>query len=92
MSLILDHNLRKTRQIANAFQPLVDHRMRFLRGEGPTVRFVAYRPDDAMSTGDDKIELLLDEGWPGGSHAAHDGRPPPRTGFAAGVLQCLVLG
>jgi hypothetical protein len=63
VSLILDHNLRKTRQIANAFQPLVDHRMRFLRGEGPTVRFVAFRPDDAMSIGDDQIELLLDEGW-----------------------------
>ena len=33
--LILDHNLRNTRQIANAFQPLVDHPMRFLGGEGP---------------------------------------------------------
>lgn len=32
--LILDHNLRNTRQIANAFQPLVDHPMRFLGGEG----------------------------------------------------------
>ena len=33
--LILDHNVRNTRQIANAFQPLVDHPMRFLGGEGP---------------------------------------------------------
>ena len=60
VSLILDHNLRKTRQIATAFQPLVDHPMRFLGGEGPAVRFVACRPDDAMSIGDDQIELLLD--------------------------------
>ena len=60
VSLILDHNLRKTRQIATAFQPLVDHPMRFLEGEGPAVRFVACRPHDAMSIGDDQIELLLD--------------------------------
>ena len=42
--LILDHNLRNTRQIANAFQPLVDHPMRFLGGDGPAVTFVAVRP------------------------------------------------
>ena len=41
VSLILDHNLRKTRQIATGFQPLVDHPMRFLGGGGPAVRFVA---------------------------------------------------
>jgi superfamily I DNA and RNA helicase len=34
--LVLDHNLRNTRQIANAFQPLVDLPMRFLGGEGCT--------------------------------------------------------
>jgi hypothetical protein len=39
--LVLDHNLRNTRQIANAFQALVDHPMRFLGGEGPAVKFVA---------------------------------------------------
>ena len=63
VSLILDHNLRDTRQIANAFQLLVDHPMRFHGGEGPAVRFVACRPDDAMSIGDNRTELLLDEGW-----------------------------
>ena len=41
--LVLDHNLRNTRQIANAFAPLVDLPMRFLGGEGPAVRFVAVR-------------------------------------------------
>ncbi len=61
--LILDHNLRNTRQIANAFQPLVDHPMRFLGGEGPAVRFVPCGRDDAMNVGDDQIDLLLDEGW-----------------------------
>jgi hypothetical protein len=61
--LILDHNLRNTRQIANAFQPLVDHPMRFLGGEGPSVKFVACKREDAMDAGDDEVDKLLDEGW-----------------------------
>lgn len=61
--LILDHNLRNTRQIANAFQPLVDHPMPFLGGEGPAVEFIACDRVDAMDVGDDQIEALLEEGW-----------------------------
>jgi RecA/RadA recombinase len=61
--LVLDHNLRNTRQIANAFQPLVDHPMRFLGGEGPAVKFVACAWGEAMDVGDDEVELLLEEGW-----------------------------
>jgi UvrD-like helicase C-terminal domain/AAA domain len=61
--LILDHNLRNTRQIANAFQPLVDHPMRFLGGEGPAVTFVPCAREDAMGVGDDQIEALLEQGW-----------------------------
>ncbi len=61
--LILDHNLRNTRQIANAFQPLVDHPMRFLGGEGPAVTFVACNRDDALSVGDDQIDVALGQGW-----------------------------
>ena len=61
--LILDHNLRNTRQIANAFQPLVDHPMRFLGGEGPAVKFVACDRGEALGVGDDQVELLFDEGW-----------------------------
>ncbi len=61
--LILDHNLRNTRQIATAFQPLVDHPMRFLGGEGPAVTFVACGADDAVAIGDDQVDLLLDAGW-----------------------------
>ena len=53
--LILDHNLRNTRQIANAFQPLVDHPMRFLGGDGPAVTFVACPADDAIDVGDDQV-------------------------------------
>lgn len=61
--LILDHNLRNTRQIASAFQPLVDHPMRFRGGDGPDVTFIGCDFADAMDTGDDQIELLLEEGW-----------------------------
>ena len=61
--LILDQNLRNTRQIANAFQPLVDHPMRFLGGEGPAVKYVPCSREDAMGAGDDEVELLLDQGW-----------------------------
>jgi hypothetical protein len=61
--LILDHNLRNTRQIATAFRPLVDHPMRLLGGEGPAVTFVACSQDEAMNAGDDQVDLLLDDGW-----------------------------
>lgn len=61
--LILDQNIRNTRQIAGAFAPLVDHPMRFMGGDGPEVRFVACTMDDAIETGDDQIDRLLEEGW-----------------------------
>lgn len=61
--LILDQNIRNTRQIASAFQPLVGHPMRLLGGEGPEVRFVPCDADEALGVGDDQVEALLEEGW-----------------------------
>jgi hypothetical protein len=61
--LILDQNIRNTRQIATAFQPLVDHPMRYLGGDGPDVTFVACQREEAMDVGDDQIDKLLDDGW-----------------------------
>jgi hypothetical protein len=61
--LILDHNLRNTRQIANAFQPLVDSPMKFLGGDGPAVTFVPCDRDEALGVGDDQIDLLIEDGW-----------------------------
>lgn len=61
--LVLDHNLRNTRQIATAFQPLVDHPMRFLGGDGPAVTFVACTAEEALGVGDDQVESLLEAGW-----------------------------
>ncbi|MBS9535493.1 NERD domain-containing protein [Mycobacterium sp. M1] len=61
--LVLDRNLRNTRQIATAFQPLVDHPIRFLGADGPEVTFVPCRGEDAVEVGDDQVEKLLDDGW-----------------------------
>ncbi|MYR07780.1 ATP-binding domain-containing protein [Gordonia sp. SID5947] len=61
--LVLDHNLRNTRQIATAFSPLVGQRMQLRGGDGPEVRFVACNPADALDAADDQIDVLLDEGW-----------------------------
>jgi RecA/RadA recombinase len=61
--LILEQNIRNTRQIARAFEPLVDHPMRLLGADGPEVRFVACTRDQALNAGDDQIEALLEEGW-----------------------------
>lgn len=61
--IVLDHNLRNTRQIATTFGPLVGQRMEPWGGDGPEVRFIACAPDEALGVADDQIDLLLDEGW-----------------------------
>jgi hypothetical protein len=61
--LILDQNIRNTRQIATAFSSLTDHPMRFLGGDGPEVRFVACTRQTAIGAGDDEVERLLESGW-----------------------------
>ncbi len=78
--LILDHNLRNTRQIANAFQPLVDHPMRFLGGEGPGGDVRRLRP-----RGRDGRRRRPGRAAPRGRlaprrrRAADHRHPPPRT-------------
>ncbi|MBZ5735041.1 NERD domain-containing protein [Nocardioides sp. TRM66260-LWL] len=63
--LVLDHNLRNTRQIHDAFGPLAPSRMQARGGEGPAVRFVAAGPgpDAVLEAADDAVEQLLEEGW-----------------------------
>ncbi|GAA1899039.1 nuclease-related domain-containing DEAD/DEAH box helicase [Williamsia serinedens] len=61
--LILDANIRNTRQIAKAFTPLVGQRMRMHGGDGPAVRFISCSPHDAVEAADGQVELLIDEGW-----------------------------
>ncbi len=61
--LVLDHNLRNTRQIANAFHPLTPIKMRLVGEDGPDVRFVPVAPADALATADDELDRLLEQGW-----------------------------
>lgn len=62
--LVLDHNLRNTRQIAESFAPLAPGRMRPLGGEGPDVSFVAASTDQALGVAEEQVIGLLEEGWP----------------------------
>ncbi|MGZ8736306.1 MAG: NERD domain-containing protein [Nocardioides sp.] len=61
--LVLDHNLRNTKQIHAAFGPLAPSRMYARGSNGPAVRFVAASPDEALGVADDEVERLLDDGW-----------------------------
>ena len=61
--LVLDHNLRNTRQIHESFGPLAPSRMYASGGDGPAVRFVASRSADALDAADDAVDALLDSGW-----------------------------
>ena len=61
--IVLDHNLRNTRQIAESFNPLTPMRMRLRGGDGPEVRLVECTPDEALDRADDEVDALLDAGW-----------------------------
>lgn len=61
--LVLDHNMRNTRQIATAFSPLVGQRMTLRGGEGPEVTFVPCAAADALDAADDAVDALMDDGW-----------------------------
>lgn len=62
--LVLDHNLRNTKQIHEAFGPLAPSRMYSRGSTGPAVRFVACAVKDAEEVADAEVERLLDEeGW-----------------------------
>ncbi len=61
--LVLDHNLRNTKPIAEAFGPLTPMRMRLLGGAGDEVTFIGCEGADAVDVADEQVDLLLDSGW-----------------------------
>ena len=61
--IVLDHNLRNTRQIAASFDPLTPMRMRLRGGDGPAVRLVECAAEDAIDRADDEVDHLLESGW-----------------------------
>lgn len=61
--LVLDQNVRNTKQISEAFSAMAPNRMRASKHEGEKVRFVACAADDAISAADDVVDELIDMGW-----------------------------
>ena len=61
--LVLDHNLRNTRQIAQTFIPLAPTGMELRGGDGPQVTFVPASRADALDAADEQVDILFDEGW-----------------------------
>lgn len=59
-TLLLDQNLRNTRQIAETFVSLGTTRMRAVGGDGPDVTFLECTAADAVDRADDEVEKLLD--------------------------------
>lgn len=61
--VLLDRNLRNTKQISRTFTTMAPNRLRESDWEGPEVRFHACSLEDAISVADDAVDALLDEGW-----------------------------
>ena len=61
--LMLDRNLRNTKQIAHTFNPLAPMRMRLFGGDGPEVRFLPCSAAEAIEVGNDAVDALIDDGW-----------------------------
>ncbi|MGJ6979338.1 nuclease [Aestuariimicrobium soli] len=71
--LLLDHNLRNTRQIAESLRPFAPH-IRPRGADGPAVEFVPVpagpqHTDDVLAAADDEVEALLEQGWEPGDIA-----------------------
>jgi hypothetical protein len=67
--LVLDHNLRNTRQIHTAFAPLAPTRMSAQGGDGPEVHFIPATTEDAIEKAEEAVNILLDCGWGPGNIA-----------------------
>ena len=61
--LVLDQNLRNTRQIGGSFSTLAPIRMRLGDVDGPDIRFLECSADRALDLAEDEVDPLLDAGW-----------------------------
>ncbi len=64
LPLMLDTNLRNTRQIGRTFTDLAPFRMRLRGGDGPAVRLMPCSSDEALERADDAVDELLDQWRP----------------------------
>ena len=67
--IVLDENIRNTKQIAQVFGSLGAGQARYRGMEGPPVRFVQCSPDEAVHEADSQVDRLLGEGWEPGQIA-----------------------
>ncbi len=67
--IVLDENVRNTRQIAQVFGSLGAGQARYRGMDGPPVRFVQCSPDEAVHEADAQVDRLLGEGWQPGQIA-----------------------
>jgi hypothetical protein len=61
--IMLDQNIRNSRQIGLAVNGLASEKMRLLGGEGPVVRWIDVPADQSVAAADDQVDPLLAEGW-----------------------------
>ena len=61
--IVLDENLRNTKQIAQTFGSLTSTQMQYRGAEGVPVRFVPCASDEAIGAADDEVDALLGDGW-----------------------------
>ncbi|MEO5711686.1 MAG: ATP-binding domain-containing protein [Nocardioidaceae bacterium] len=61
--LVLDQNLRNTRQIAESFSALAPIRMRLGDVDGPEISFVECGAHEALDVAEDQVDVLLGAGW-----------------------------
>ena len=67
--IVLDENLRSTKQIAQVFGAFTDDQLRPRGAAGPRVRLVEAPTGGALRAGDDVVDALLVEGWRAGQIA-----------------------
>ena len=97
VTLVLDRNLRNTKQISQTFSTMAPNRMRTSTHEGPAVRFVPCSFDKALDEADDVVDQLIERGLAAVRHRRPGHRPTPSRAEAAsgrglGVLLGVLLG
>ncbi len=61
--IVLDENIRNTRQIAQVFGSLGAAQAIYRGMKGPPVRFIPCPQDEAIDQADSQVDRLLGEGW-----------------------------
>lgn len=86
--ILLQQNIRNTRQISQTFNTLGTSQLRSSTHDGPDVRWIETDPENAVDLADDAVDGLIEEGWQPGDiavlttgrrHPAHDAQIEGQT-------------